>query len=322
MKVRIVLILVICFCVSGCGDEVVSRQVLEVVSLSDAVVTDVPPAVWEILKYVREERVRWYQRALKSSNIWQDDLDAEVKHVESIKAMQEAFYTKYIDAGGIAIVANADVEDKHLIEARRVVLTMTVKRPVIRDRLLSRHGRFYLILIRPPREELTRWSFSIPEHNGNGFWPGCQMSIYWQLESVMGYCFAPVIWYPAPLRTFVHEFAHALESEIDLLQPGLVNRAWLEEGIHLPLNEALESNPGFRDRLAYAYNTAYARGTWQGEYANVNYAEYWAEGTEMWFYDIGPGRRFETYAAFSEQDPLLAELLSEWFPAIALPRHY
>ena len=43
-------------------------------------------------------------------------------------------------------MANADVTDKQLIEARRVVLTMTSKHPVLRERLLSRHGRYYLIL--------------------------------------------------------------------------------------------------------------------------------------------------------------------------------
>ena len=121
MKVRILLFLVICFCISGCSDEgiMLSEQVLESGLLEEEVVTDIPPEVWEILKYVREERVRWYERALKSSNIWQDDLDAAVIRAEQIKAAQETFYTKYIDAGGIAIVGNAEVADKHLLEARR-----------------------------------------------------------------------------------------------------------------------------------------------------------------------------------------------------------
>lgn len=299
-----------------------SEQVIESGLLEEGVVTDIPPEVWAILKYVREERVRWYERAVESDNIWRDHLAAEVKRVEPIKAAQEAFYAKYINAGGIAIIGNAELEDKHLLEARWVVLTMTSKYPVLRDRLLSRHGRFYLILIQPTREEMNRWSFSLPEHNGSGFWPGCESGTYWKLESVIGNCFAPVIGNPAPLRVFVHEFAHALESEIDLLQPGLVDRAWLEEGVRLPLHEALKSNPGFRDRLQHAYNTAYAQGTWQGEYANVNYAEYWAEGTVMWFYDIGPGRTFESYDTFFARDPLLAALLDEWFPRVELPGHY
>lgn len=291
-----------------------SEQVIESGLLEEEVVTDIPPEVWAILKYVREERVRWYERAIESDNIWRDHLAAEVKRVKPIKAAQEAFYTKYINAGGIAIIGNAELENKHLLEARQVVLIMTSKYPVLRERLLSRHGRYYLIL---------HASSEIPEGHKVGRSLGCcNASIYWKLESVTGYCHGQLGRFPYELRTFLHEFAHALESEIDLLQPGLVDRAWLEEGIHLPLNEALESNPGFRDRLAHAYNTAYARDTWKGMYANVNYAEYWAEGAEMWFYDIGPGRTFETYEAFFERDPLLAALLDEWFPRVALPRHY
>ena len=313
MKFKDIVLLLLFLYVWSCGDEgVVTQQVLEIVSPSDAVVTAPPPEVWEILKYIREERVRWYQRALTSSAIWQDDLDAAVIRAEQIKAAQEAFYTKYIDAGGIAIIADAGVADTYLLEARWVVLAMTLKFPVLRERMLSRHGRDCLIL---------HASLGIPEgHKGGHSLGCCNTSIYWKLESVTGYCHAQLKWNPQPLRIFMHEFAHALESEIDLLQPGLVDRAWLEEGVHLPLHEALKSNPGFRDRLQHAYNTAYAQGTWQGEYANVNYAEYWAEGVTMWFYDIGPGRRFASYAAFSERDPLLAALLSEWFPAVAFSR--
>jgi len=55
----------------------------------------------------------------------------------------------------------------------------------------------------------------------------------------------------------------------------------------------------------------------KGEYANVNYKEYWAEGAAMWFYDIGPGRVFGTYEAFFERDPLLAALLDKWFPRVS-----
>ena len=65
----------ICLGLCGCGDEiVVSRQVLEIVSASDAVVTSPPESVWD--------GIRLNQRGA--------DLEAE----------QRAFYTKYIDAGG------------------------------------------------------------------------------------------------------------------------------------------------------------------------------------------------------------------------------
>ena len=50
---------------------------------------------------------------------------------------QKAFYTKYIDAAGIAILANAAVADAHLIEARQVILLLTAKRPELREMLAT-----------------------------------------------------------------------------------------------------------------------------------------------------------------------------------------
>ena len=47
--------------------------------------------------------------------------------------------------------------------------------------------------------------------------------------------------------------------------------------------------------------------------AEKNKDEYWAEGVHTWFYDIGPDRQFPTYADFATHDPLLDELLDEWF---------
>ena len=307
------ILVLVCLCVSGCGDEgvlysdlVINREVL-----GEGVVTEIPPEIWEILKYVREHGLRSNQR-IGRDVMGVEAFDAEVKRVEQIKTLQEAFYTKYINAGGIAVVANADVTDKQLIEARRVVLTMTSKHPVLRERLLSRHGRSYLILH-------SLYS-GLPEYLGavsRNSWGGCNAGVYWKLESVWGFCNAYVNPSPYELRSFTHEFAHALKPEIGLLQPDLTDRSWLEEGVFMPLDEALKLNPGFGDRLEHAYNIAYARGTWKGEYANVNYEEYWAEGAAMWFYDIGPGRAFETYEAFFERDPLLAALLDEWFPRVS-----
>ena len=298
------------------SDLVIGGEILD-----EGIVTDIPSEIWDILKYVREERLRWNEK-IGRDVMGAEKFDAEVRRVAEIKTRQEAFYTKYIDAGGIAIIANAGVEDRYLHEARRVVLVMTSRYPVLRERFLSRHGRYYLILIQPIQEDLERWSFPLPEHNGIKVLPGCNAGVYWKLESVIGHCFAPVIRYPYELRTFIHEFAHALKNEIGLLQPDLTDRAWLEEGVFMPLDEALKLSPGFGDRLEHAYNTAYAQGTWKGEYANVNYEEYWAEGVEKWFYDIGPGREFETYEAFFERDPLLAALLDEWFPRVSFSTEY
>ena len=345
---RLFICVVLFLCICGCGDEiVVSRQALEIVSPSDAIVTAPPDAVWEGLKISTERTLATWKRLyplevedfvggltpaqLENHERFKRNLERKMDGVPldefDLLALQKAFYTKYIDAGGIAILANATVEDTHLIEARRVVLTMTAKRPALRDHLLVQHG-FYMVLL--GRGTLYE---DVPESTQEGpiYTFGCSMSA---VPGVLknGYCYATVghITSRAYLYAFAHEFAHALESEMERLRPG------------------------FQDRVKQAYENAEALGIWPLEVTRGWWREYWAEGVELWFYEIGPSRQsetyaefaarepvlaelmgeelwsyenepdreFETYEAFFERDPLLAELLDEWFPRIALPRHY
>lgn len=340
----------ILLCVCGCGEEqmLTPTQVAEIVSPSEAIVTAPPAEVFEIaLGKVRAKRMEEWKRLypLEASDFIGDLTPAQLENHEAFKRLlehkmdgvpieefdllplQKAFYTKYIDAGGIAIVANAEVEDKHLIEARRVVLTMTSKHPALREGLSVQTG-FYLILV----GKVSSFR-DIPEMLVFDYMlPGCSMQTFVEPPNQEGFCFSQVLQGrdQAYLGTFTHEFAHALEREMQRL------------------------DSSFQDRVKQAYEQAMVLEIWTGYYAERNWREYWAEGVEMWFYEIGAGRQHETYAefaardpalaalmteeewaynisadigwetheAFFERDPLLAELLSEWFPAIALPRHY
>ena len=245
-----------------------SEQVIESGLLAERSVSDVPEAVWEAM---------WNQKYLAEPE-------------ESVKAEQRAFYTKYIEAGGIAILAPAVVADRYLLEARQVVLTMTLRVPALRDRLRVQHG-FYMIL--------SDAGAQLPEFRG-GFRQTCRTT-YSRLGGggVSGFCVAGLDPpYYGELRTFAHEFAHALDSEMERL------------------------SPGFEDRVTEAYQVALEAGTWKGLYAETSSWEYWAEGVEVWFYDIGRDREFETYEAFFERDPLLAELLDVWFPRVSFRLRY
>lgn len=326
MKYKLFFLLLLCLGINGCGNEgILTRtQVAEIVFPSEPVVTAPPNEVFDAMGIVRADKMEAWKRLypleasdfsggltpaqLETHEAFKRNLDRKLNGVPleefDLLTLQEAFYTKYIDAGGIAIVANADVEDKHLIEARRVVLTMTSKYPSLRKHLLLQHG-FYMILV-GPQTPLR----DIPERlSDNNIHMGCSISTSVPGFPRHGYCYAAVYVSPTAqpiqpdrtlphLKAFAHEFAHALETEMEHLAPG------------------------FKDRVRQAYETAHALGTWAGHYADRSSREYWAEGVVMWFYEIGPGRQLETYAEFAERDAPLAELLSEWFPAVALPRHY
>lgn len=81
------------------------------------------------------------------------------------------------------------------------------------------------------------------------------------------------------LNVFVHEFAHALEGEIERLQPG------------------------FRDRLREIYESP------DRKFAS-NWWENWAHAVDYWFYG-GADR-------ILEEAPLMAEQLDYWFPRVDL----
>lgn len=259
----------------GCGGDevVVSRQVLEIISPSAAVVTAPPEELWD---WIKPDERYFTPRA-------------------SLEAEQRAFYSKYVDAGGIAILAHAEMVDQYLAEARQVILTMTLKYPALRDRLKVRGG-FYMILFKHATGPDDRAQADAPEFlTKHGYYherTWCRMS-YWD-EGVQGYCSASVAQeHMGRMSTLVHEFAHALDSEMERL------------------------NPGFVDRLREAYQQAKASGVyrdkWDPYIITENYREYWAEGAEIWYYGIGEDREFETHQAFAEVDPLLYKLLSEWF---------
>ena len=206
----------------------------------------------------------------------------------------QVYYTKYIDAAGIAIVAGDEVDDSYLIEAREAVLIMTSKYPELRETVQMERG-FYMILL--PYDHASK--LKVPElENVVPYISGsCRTYTLRDPTRVVGYCFAHLRGDPRPdnLRTFVHEFAHAIDQHMRVLDPRFQEK----------VERALEEAKG------------------QGLPVNVDgnyWGEYWATSVVLFFYDIRKYRQFETHEAYAEQYPLTAELLEFWFPKASLLR--
>ncbi|MDE0317731.1 MAG: hypothetical protein OXM61_22865 [Candidatus Poribacteria bacterium] len=211
------------------------------------------------------------------------------------RALQKAFYTKYIDAGGIAIVANNKVEDVFLIAARDAVLLMTSKYTELRERLLLKHRQFYMVLVRDYSDfyDVPEFQLDSPviKDTSFGFAGSCSKSGYdlkFAAYPVSGNCVAHVNRDAYPLNIFIHEFAHALEPEMELLKPGF--RAQQKKVYEARIAEVGKEKASEDVDL-------------------INAREYWAYGVEWWFTG-GIDRLFK-------QHPLLAELIAEWFPRVA-----
>lgn len=294
----------------GCADEAL-LTILD--GGSDPVITAPPDEIWEAIQTMRIER-----------NI---DLTA-----------QKAFYTKYIDAAGIAILANAGVADEHLIEARQIIISLTAKRPELRE-MLSTQGRengssFYMILV-DTLNYLPEFGDLYLAGRGSCTGKGSPQSGF------IGFCYAPVnlpqkhggdpdlpgiTQTVHPLHIFVHEFGHAIHAVIQKLDQDAYEqievayahqmggshliqeneeREWWEVGSHCEQShfEGLQVNPA-----------TWLTGLYQ--YGRANCREYFAEAIRLWAHDIGTGKKIKSHDAFAKRDPLLSEILEEWLPRI------
>ena len=128
---------------------------------SDTIITAPPDEIWEATEMVREEATATIH-ALYNLDIdeiialnpnhdpvqLRTDMEHRKQPIEwklerlgitladlDLLTLQKEFYTKYIDAAGIAILSNDSVADEHLIEARDIIIALTAKRPELRDML-------------------------------------------------------------------------------------------------------------------------------------------------------------------------------------------
>lgn len=285
----LVLLTFLCF---GCGQESLENILRPLtVPVEDDMnsVIAVPLSVQQALFNRSGTRERLKQRLLdleEDSPDWERWMDQYVASM-CLQEEQYTYYNRYIDAGGIAIIGNEIVSDEFFIAARDIILEMTSKRTELREILTPEKSRFRMVLLPPATVVVSR---ELPEDRT------LALSLTPGSCSAGGLCFA-MVQHHLDMRLFVHEFAHAIHFAI------------VGEFIN---TEPLDTD--FDSRLKFAYETAIAENKWQGDYAEENYREYWAEGVKLYYYLVTDnGRVFEDLQAFAEYDPLLFELISKWF---------
>ena len=234
----------------------------------------------------------------------------------------DAFYTKYVDALGIAILSSGKTPDAALLVARDIVISMLAKRPDLRAEMVRKKMR---VGVMAQSESTT----DIPEHRNNKkpsrddprLTPGERANYdsgiarmtdkeYWDKrarglggnpttcaeENLLGY---PGTRYYGE-NIFVHEFSHAI------------------------MGVAIRTvDPAFHADIQAAYKEAMAKGLWKNHYASTNANEYWAEGTQTWFwsnYEYMDGNtRVQTPEDLQRYDPRLYALLARVYEDHRIP---
>lgn len=233
------------------------------------------------------------------------------------------FYEKYTDAFGIPVVSSAKVSDAALLVARDIINYMLVKRPDIRNAMISMKARLSIMAWSEMQTDLPEYSNwkkpalsdgrLTPTERENYNKPGGIASLtdkgYWNQrargmggiqtscaeENLLG--FPGTKYYGENIM--VHEWSHNVMSALRKADPELYKQ------------------------IDVAYQAAKQKGMYKGQYAINTVAEYWAEGSQWWFwsnYEFNDGTvKVQTPDDLKAYDPTLYHILSQVYAGHHIP---
>jgi len=203
----------------------------------------------------------------------------------------DAFYGKYLNSGGISILASANVSDEAFYRMDELMSVMLAQRPDVRRALIE--NGFSCVIIGKDEQvtDIPEYSHMRPKDYWNARARGFGGTITSCGEENL--LELPQDRYKGE-NIFIHEFAHSFH------RPGLTS---------------CESN--FQSRLDALYKEAIAAGLYEGDYAATNSAEYWAEAVQAYFdcdrENDSWHNHVNTRAELEEYDPKIAALIAESF---------
>ncbi|WP_202915946.1 hypothetical protein [Pontibacter pamirensis] len=235
----------------------------------------------------------------------------------------DPFYRKYADAFGIPITSSEKVPNTSLLMARDIVNYMLMKRMDIRDALIDRGARVLVMAETEMETDLPeRSDWKKPAKDDRRLTPGERENYdkpggiasmtdkeYWNKrargmggtvtscaeENLLGY---PDTRYYGE-NILVHEFSHNIMGALR------------------------QADPALYAEIEPAYQAARTKGLYEGQYAINTVAEYWAEGSQWWFwsnYEFYDGEtRVQSPADLKAYDPTLYNILERVYPGHHIP---
>ncbi len=304
---------------------------------SDDIETDLEPTVQEIPQEIKELIWQDYEALLtKLLELGIEDTEEAEELLTRIQTRQEQdlYYTKYVDAGGIAIIGAKTLTDEVMIEAQDIALAMTAKRPELRVQLSPETG-FYFILT---DIEYTRGNVkTLPEWNVWELILSRGPLVYINIGMCLGIDGRYICTSNAAKNVKIQSRPHDKTCSSYWCNTNLYLKDWstfVHEMAHAIDHAARQIDPNFNSELQNAYQNAKQKELWDngkvlsGGYAMTNIREYWAVASEYWFF-IQRATRYTTHhfpegVEVPEQrredlklrDPLIYALLEKWYPAV------
>jgi hypothetical protein len=232
-----------------------------------------------------------------------------------VSLILDSFYKKYTDAFGIPIVSSGKVPNTALLIARDIVNYMLLKRTDVRSTLVKNGARVLVMAQTEMETDLPeRSNWKKPTKDDRRLTPGERENYdkpggianmtdrdYWNRRArgmggnVTSCAEENLLGYPGTRyygeNILVHEFSHNIMNALRSCDTLL-----------------------YREILS-AYQLAKDQGLYKGQYAINTSAEYWAEGTQWWFwsnYEFFDGdRRIQSPDDLKAYDPSLFKLLEQ-----------
>ena len=221
----------------------------------------------------------------------------------------DKFYSKYIDADGLYVVASKDVDDRALTKTAEIIRMMLAKRPDVREQMVKK-GCYTMILGRNEQVlDMPEYAFMRTSQDSIDYWnrrtrgfggaPQGDFTASFGEENVLA---LPGDRYEGE-SIMVHEFSHLIHT---------IGICGVE--------------PDFDKRLTACMENARKHGLWKGTYALSDKYEYFAECVQSFFdcnrkalpangvhNDINGRSKLQMY------DTAAYNLLSEYFYDMPLP---
>ncbi len=235
----------------------------------------------------------------------------------------DPFYQKYADAFGIPVIASQNVSDDALLVARDIINYMLLKRPDVREGMIKLGARLSIIgknemqtdlpecrdwkkpafndpRLTPGEREYYYKPGGIASMTDHGYWNqrargmgGIQTSC--AEENLLGIPHTP--YYGENIT--VHEFSHNIMAVLRAVDPELFKQIYA------------------------AYADAKAKGLYKDQYAINTVNEYWAEGTQWWFWSntefYDGDTRLQSPDDLKAYDPALYAIMEKVYPGHHIP---